>query len=39
MCIPLYTEDNLMCSLDCYAKVANSIKTDYINAPHLVDKW
>lgn len=34
--IPLYTEDNLDVFLDCYVKVANSIKTDYINAPHLV---
>lgn len=34
--IPLYTEDNSDVFLDCYVKVANSIKTDYINAPHLV---
>ena len=34
--IPLYTEDNYDVFLDCYIKVANSIKTDYINAPHLV---
>lgn len=34
--IPLYTEDNSDVFLDCYIKVANSIKTDYINAPHLV---
>lgn len=34
--IPLYTEDNSNVFLDCYVKVANSIKTDYINAPHLV---
>lgn len=36
--IPLYTEDNSDVFLDCYVKVANSIKTDYINAPHLVGK-
>lgn len=34
--IPLYTEDNSDVFLDCYVKVTNSIKTDYINAPHLV---
>lgn len=34
--IPLYTENNSDVFLDCYVKVANSIKTDYINAPHLV---
>lgn len=34
--IPLYTEDNSDVFLDCYVKVASSIKTDYINAPHLV---
>lgn len=34
--IPLYTEDNSDVFLDCYVKAANSIKTDYINAPHLV---
>lgn len=34
--IPLYTEDNSDVFLDCYVKVVNSIKTDYINAPHLV---
>ena len=34
--IPLYTEDNSDVFLDCYVKVANSIKTDYINAPHLI---
>ena len=34
--IPLYTEDNSDVFLDCYVKVANSIKTDYINVPHLV---
>ena len=34
--IPLYTEDNSDVFPDCYVKVANSIKTDYINAPHLV---
>jgi hypothetical protein len=34
--IPLYTKDNSDVFLDCYVKVANSIKTDYINAPHLV---
>lgn len=34
--IPLYTEDNSDVFLDCYVKVANSIETDYINAPHLV---
>lgn len=34
--IPLYTEDNSDVFLDCYVKVANSIKTDYINAPYLV---
>jgi hypothetical protein len=34
--IPLYTEDNSDVFLDCYVKVANSIKTDYINAPHFV---
>lgn len=34
--IPLYTEDNSDVFLDCYVKVANLIKTDYINAPHLV---
>lgn len=34
--IPLYAEDNSDVFLDCYVKVANSIKTDYINAPHLV---
>ena len=34
--IPLYTEDNSDVFLDCYVKVANSIKSDYINAPHLV---
>ena len=34
--IPLYIEDNSDVFLDCYVKVANSIKTDYINAPHLV---
>lgn len=34
--IPLYTEDNSDVFLDCYVKVANSIKADYINAPHLV---
>lgn len=34
--ISLYTEDNSDVFLDCYVKVANSIKTDYINAPHLV---
>lgn len=34
--IPLYTEDNSDVFLDCYVKVANSIKTDYINASHLV---
>ena len=34
--IPLYTEDNSDVFLDCYVKVDNSIKTDYINAPHLV---
>ena len=34
--IPLYTEDNSDVFLDCYVKVANSIKTDYINAPHFI---
>lgn len=34
--IPLYTEDNSDVFLDCYVKVTNSIKTDYINAPHLI---
>jgi hypothetical protein len=34
--IPLYTEDNSDVFLDCYVKVVNSIKTDYINAHHLV---
>ncbi|WP_308519144.1 hypothetical protein [uncultured Veillonella sp.] len=34
--IPLYTKDNSDVFLDCYVKVVNSIKTDYINAHHLV---